>query len=382
LTLLDAFDSLPRTLFAHPLEEPPLTASAVRTGRILSGMRPTGRLHLGNYVGALENWVRLQDAGWTNYHMVADWHMLTTGYEDTSRLQQHTWDMVLDWLGAGLDPAKSVIFVQSAVKEHAELHLLLSMLVSKARLERIPTLKEQIRDLGMDEQTISYGHLGYSVLQAADILLYRATHVPVGEDQVPHVELTREIARRFNFVYCKDREPVLTEPEPQLTAFARLRGLDGNRMSKSLGNTILLADEPAALEEKVRQAYTDPKKARRDDPGRPEADLTELDADGKPLHAGCVVWEYHRKFNAAEAESIRVECVAGRLGCVADKKRLAAVMAEQLGPIRERRARWEKDPDGVRDVLNEGTRRARETARETMDKVRSAMGVKSLVEPA
>ena len=359
-----------------------MTASTVRTGRILSGMRPTGRLHLGNYVGALENWVRLQDAGWTNFHMVADWHMLTTGYEDTSRLQQHTWDMVLDWLGAGLDPARSVIFVQSAVKEHAELHLLLSMLVSKARLERIPTLKEQIRDLGMDEQTISYGHLGYSVLQAADILLYRATHVPVGEDQVPHVELTREIARRFNFVYCKDREPVLTEPEPQLTAFARLRGLDGNRMSKSLGNTILLADEPAALEEKVRQAYTDPKKARRDDPGRPEADLTELDADGKPLHAGCVVWEYHRKFNAAEAESIRVECVAGRLGCVADKKRLAAVMAEQLGPIRERRARWEKDPDGVRDVLNEGTRRARETARETMDKVRSAMGVKSIVEPA
>lgn len=344
------------------------------TGRILSGMRPTGRLHLGNYVGALENWVRLQDAGWTNYHMVADWHMLTTGYEDTSRLQQNTWDMVLDWLGAGLDPARSVIFVQSAVKEHAELHLLLSMLVSKARLERIPTLKEQIQDLGLDEQTISYGHLGYSVLQAGDILLYRATHVPVGQDQVPHVELTRELARRFNHIYCQDRAPVFTEPEAQLTSFARLRGLDGNRMSKSLGNTILLAEEPADAEKKVMQAYTDPKKMRKDDPGRPEAD----EKDG---HPGCVVWEYHRKFNPTESESIATLCRAGQLGCVADKKRLAAVMSEALGPIRERRAQWEKDPDAVRDVLRDGTRKARETARQTMDLVRSAMGVKSIVEP-
>jgi tryptophanyl-tRNA synthetase len=344
------------------------------TGRILSGMRPTGRLHLGNFVGALENWVRLQDAGWTNFHMVADWHMLTTGYEDTSRLQQHTWDMVLDWLGAGLDPARSVLFVQSAVKEHAELHLLLSMLVSKARLERIPTLKEQIRDLGMDEQTISYGHLGYSVLQAADILLYRATHVPVGEDQVPHVELTRELARRFNYVYCADRDPVLVEPEPQLTSFARLRGLDGNRMSKSLGNTILLAEEPGDIEKKVMQAYTDPKKLRKDDPGRPEAD----EKDG---HPGCVVWEYHRKFNADEAESIATRCRAGQLGCVADKKHLAQVMSEALAPIRDRRRKWEQDPDAVRDVLRDGTRRAREVARETMDQVRSAMGVKSIVEP-
>ena len=344
------------------------------TGRILSGMRPTGRLHLGNYVGALENWVRLQDAGWTNYHMVADWHMLTTGYEDTSRLQQHTYEMVLDWLGAGLDPTKSVIFVQSAVKEHAELHLLLSMLVSKARLERIPTLKEQIQDLGLDEQTISYGHLGYSVLQAGDILLYRATHVPVGQDQVPHVELTRELARRFNFVYCQDRAPVLTEPEAQLTSFPRLRGLDGRRMSKSLGNTILLAEERAEAEQKVMQAYTDPKKLRKDDPGRPEAD----ENDG---HPGCVVWEYHRKFNAGEAEGIATLCRAGQLGCVADKKRLAAVMNESLEPIRERRAMWEQDPDAVRDVLRDGTRKARETARQTMEMVRSAMGVKSIVEP-
>ncbi|MGH7730109.1 MAG: tryptophan--tRNA ligase, partial [Candidatus Eiseniibacteriota bacterium] len=281
----------------------------MKPGRILSGMRPTGRLHLGNYVGALENWVRLQNEGWTNYHMVADWHMLTTGHEDTSRLQADTHEMVVDWLTAGLDPGRSVLFVQSAVKEHAELHLLFSMLVSKARLERIPTLKEQIRDLHLDEQTISYGHLGYSVLQAADILLYRATHVPVGEDQVPHVELTREIARRFNHTYCRDREPVFPEPEAQLTSFARLRGNDGNRMSKSAGNALMLAATPEEIAAYVRNSYTDPKKIRANDPGRPEPDP----GDG---HGGCVVWEYHRKFNPGEAEEIARKCRAGTLACV------------------------------------------------------------------
>jgi len=336
-------------------------------------MRPTGRLHLGNYVGALENWVRLQDEGWTNYHMVADWHMLTTGYEDVSRLQSDVWEMVLDWLAAGLDPQRSVIFVQSAVKEHAELHLLFSMLVSKARLERIPTLKEQIRDLHLDEATISYGHLGYSVLQAADILLYKATHVPVGEDQVPHVELTREIARRFNYIYCRDREPVFPEPEPLLTAFARLRGLDGNRMSKSVGNTILLADSPEEIAARVRQAYTDPKKIRANDPGRPEADPS----DG---HPGCVVWEYHRKFNPAEAEDIAARCRAGQLACVPDKKHLAQVLADALAPIRERRARWAADPDAVRAVIAEGNRRAREVAMATMEQVRGAMGLSATAE--
>ncbi|HEY6866818.1 MAG TPA: tryptophan--tRNA ligase [Candidatus Eisenbacteria bacterium] len=340
----------------------------MKPGRILSGMRPTGRLHLGNYVGALENWVRLQNEGWQNFHMVADWHMLTTGYEDTSRLQSDTWDMVLDWLGAGLDPERSVIFVQSQVKEHAELHLLLSMLVSKARLERIPTLKEQIRDLHLDEQTISYGHLGYSVLQAADILLYKATHVPVGEDQVPHVELTRELARRFNFIYCRDREPVFPEPAPQLTEFARLRGLDGNRMSKSVGNTILLTDTPEDIAAKVRQAYTDPKKIRANDPGRPEADPT----DG---HGGCVVWEYHRKFNRDRAEEIGRLCRAGQLACVPDKQDLAARLAEALAPIRERRARYAADPDAVRDIVAEGNRRARAVAAATMDEVRRAMNL-------
>jgi tryptophanyl-tRNA synthetase len=343
-------------------------------GRILSGMRPTGRLHLGNFVGALENWVRLQDEGWQNFHMVADWHMLTTGYEETSRLQSDIHEMVVDWLAAGLDPERSVIFIQSEVKEHAELHLLFSMLVSKARLERIPTLKEQIRDLHLDEQTISYGHLGYSVLQAADILLYRATHVPVGEDQVPHVELTREIARRFNFLYCRDRTPVFPEPEAQLTSFPRLRGLDGSRMSKSVGNTILLADTAEEIAAKVRTAYTDPKKIRANDPGRPEADP----ADG---HGGCVVWEYHRKFNAGEAAEVARKCRAGELACVPDKQHLARVLAQALAPIRERRERYARDPDQVRDIIADGNRRARTVAQATMEEVRSAMGLKPAAAP-
>jgi tryptophanyl-tRNA synthetase len=347
----------------------------VRPGRILSGMRPTGRLHLGNFVGALENWVRLQNEGWSNYHMVADWHMLTTGHEDTSRLQSDTHEMVVDWLAAGLDPAKSVIFVQSAVKEHAELHLLFSMLVSKARLERIPTLKEQIRDLHLDEQTISYGHLGYSVLQAADILLYRATHVPVGEDQVPHVELTREIARRFNHLYCKDRDPVFPEPEALLTNFARLRGNDGNRMSKSAGNALMLAASPDEIAAYVKGAYTDPKKIRANDPGRPEADPS----DG---HPGCVVWEYHRKFTASQAEEIARQCRAGELACVPDKRHLTQSLVEALAPIRERRQRWAADPDAVRDVIADGNRRARDVAERTMDEVRAAMGLKSTAEVA
>ena len=341
-----------------------------RTGRILSGMRPTGRLHLGNFAGALENWIRLQNDGWESFCMVADWHMLTTGNEDTSRLQSDVFDMVVDWVAAGLDPARSVIFVQSDVKEHAELHLLFSMLVSKARLERIPTLKEQIRDLHLDEQTISYGHLGYSVLQAADILLYRPTHVPVGEDQVPHVELTREIARRFNFLYCKDRDPVFPEPDVQLTAFARLRGLDGNRMSKSVGNTILLTDTPEDIAARVRSAYTDPRKLRANDPGRPDADPS----DG---HPGCVVWEYHRKFNSEEALDIARRCRAGELACVPDKKHLAQVLTDVLAPVRERRAALLADSGRVSDILSDGARRARAVAAETMDAVRSAMGLKS-----
>ncbi len=327
-------------------------------GRILSGMRPTGKLHLGNWVGALHNWVELQES-YENFHMVADWHALTTSPEASARTVENTHDMVLDWVAAGIDPAKSPMFVQSHVKEHAELHLLFSMIVTKARLERNPTLKDQVKDLGMEESTISYGHLGYACLQAADILLYRANVVPVGEDQLPHIEITREIARRFNHLYAADA-PVFPEPEGRLTKFPRLRGLDGNRMSKSVGNTILLSDSPDEILARVKTAFTDPKKIRKNDPGDP---------------AGCAVFEYHRLFNPDEAPAIDRACRAGELGCVDDKKHLATLMAERLAPIRERRAKLAKDPDFVRDVLATGAKRARAEARATMERVRAAMGM-------
>ncbi|MGH7723898.1 MAG: tryptophan--tRNA ligase [Candidatus Eiseniibacteriota bacterium] len=352
-----AADGAPNVI---PFRLPTLRKGA--KGRILSGMRPTGKLHLGNYVGALQNWVALQDE-YENFHMVADWHALTTGTESVDEIQPNTYEMVLDWLAAGIDPAKSPIFVQSHVKEHAELHLLFSMLITKARLERNPTLKDQVRDLGLEESTISYGHLGYACLQAADILLYRANAVPVGEDQVPHVEITREIARRFNYLYCEGRAPVFPEPEARLTKFPRLRGLDGNRMSKSVGNTILLSDTPEEIFEKVRTAYTDPLKIRKTDPGHPE---------------GCVVFEYHRLWNPEGAPEIDRLCRAGQLGCVEDKKNLATILADRLAPIRERRAELAKRPDDVWDVIHDGDRRAREEARATMHEVREAM---KLVDP-
>lgn len=331
-------------------------------GRILSGMRPTGKLHLGNWVGALQNWVELQGE-YENFHMVADWHALTTGTEHTGQIQSNIYEMVLDWLAAGIDPGRSPMFVQSHVKEHAELHLLLSMLVTKARLERNPTLKDQVKDLGMEEATISYGHLGYACLQAADILLYRANIVPVGEDQVPHIEITREIARRFNHLFCPEDDPVFPEPEPRLTQFPRLRGLDAGRMSKSVGNTILISDTPEEIFARVRTAYTDPTKLRKNDPGHPE---------------GCVVWEYHRLMNPEGAPKIADLCRAGELGCVDDKKHLAQVMAERLAPIRDRRRALEKSPDYVWDVLRDGAGRARIEAQATMERVRSAM---HLVDP-
>jgi tryptophanyl-tRNA synthetase len=261
--------------------------------------------------------------------------------------------MVIDWLAAGIDPEKSPVFIQSRVKEHAELHLLFSMLVTTARLERNPTVKEQVRDLNLEE-TVSYGHLGYPVLQAADILLYKANLVPVGEDQVPHVELTREIARKFNTLYGE----VFPVPEAKLTRFARVPGLDGRRMSKSLGNTVLLSDSPEEIAAKIRTAYTDPKKIRATDPGNPD---------------GCVVFAYHRAFNADQAPRIDELCRAGQLGCVADKKDLAQVLADQLAPFRERRKEFEAHPKRVADALKHGEEKARAIAQRTMAEVREAM---------
>jgi len=321
--------------------------------RILSGMRPTGKLHLGNFLGALENWVQLQGE-YENFHMVADWHTLTTNYNDLVNLQQNTTDMVIDWLCAGLNPTESPIFIQSQIKEHAELHLIFSMLVTVTRLERNPTVKEQVRDLGL-ENTMSYGHLGYPILQAADILIYRAHAVPVGEDQLPHVEITREIARRFNFVYQAE---VFPEPEPKITKFGRLPGLDGNRMSKSIGNTINLADSPTDIQKKVMQAITDPQKIRLKDPGRPEV---------------CTIFTYHTKFNQAECEQINQDCQAGSLGCVACKKNLAQKLAKYLEHFRDKRAYYEAHLDEVKDILNDGNKRARAEAQQTMQLVRQKM---------
>jgi len=324
----------------------------VSKDRILSGMRPTGKVHLGNYVGALENWVEMQKE-YENFHLIADWHVLTTDAQHTQTIRQDIHDMVIDWLVAGLDPEKSAIFVQSHIKEHAELFLLFSMLVSVSRLERNPTLKEQLRELNLEE-AVSFGHLGYPVLQAADILLYKPRYVPVGEDQLPHIELSREIARRFNSYYG-DVFPV---PEGKLTKFARLPGTDGVRMSKSLGNTILLSEPRESLAKKVYSMITDEKKIRRGDPGRPEI---------------CTVFAYHQKFNPEECPEIERRCRSGELGCVEDKKNLTEKLDCFLAPFREKRAEIEAHPERVRDCLADGEKRARAVARQTMEEVREAM---------
>jgi len=321
--------------------------------RILSGMRPTGKLHLGNYVGALENWVKLQGE-YENFHLVADWHLLTTSL-DTSQIAANTIDMVIDWLCAGIDPEKSPIFVQSKIKDHAELFLIFSMLVTVPRLERNPTVKEQAKALGLDNN-MAFGHLGYPVLQAADILIYKAHLVPVGEDQLPHIELTREIARRFNNTYGN----VFIVPSGRVTEFSRLPGLDGKKMSKSLGNTILLSDSPEAIAQKVMRAITDPQKIRRGDPGRPEV---------------CNVFVYHSKFNPDEVPEIEANCKSGALGCVDCKKNLAAKLANYLEPFREKRSYYEQHINDVKDIIDHGNAVAQKVATETMNEVHTVMKI-------
>ncbi|MEA2077492.1 MAG: tryptophan--tRNA ligase [Candidatus Marinimicrobia bacterium] len=317
--------------------------------RILSGMRPTGKLHIGHYVGALENWVALQGE-YENYHLVADYHVLTTNL-DTSNMLENTIDMVKDWIAAGIDSVKSPIFRQSQIKEHAELNLLFSMLITKERLERNPSLKDQIRDLGL--QTTIYGHLGYPVLQAADILLYRATIVPVGEDQASHIEITREIARKFNNTYGE----VFPEPKTKLTRFSRLPGLDGKaKMSKSLGNTVFLSDGPEEIWQAVRKAVTDTQKVRRNDPGRPDV---------------CTIFTYHKVFNNSETAEIRKGCESGALGCVDCKKNCATKIADYFASHREKRTTLSDDM--IMDILLDGEARARAFAQETMAMVREAM---------
>jgi len=319
--------------------------------RILSGMRPTGKLHIGHYVGALENWVHLQDT-YESYHLIADYHVLTTDL-NTNSIYDDTIDMLIDWLSAGLDPLKSLIFRQSQIKEHTELNLIFSMLVTVSRLERNPTVKEQARALHIEQ--IIYGHLGYPVLQAADILLYKGDAVPVGEDQVPHIEITREIGRKFNNQYGV----VFPEPEPLLTKFSRLPGLDGSaKMSKSLGNTILLSDSPETVKLKLRKAVTDPQKIRRNDPGRPEI---------------CLIFAYHKKFNPEQVPEIETNCRSGALGCVDCKMKCSEKLSFFLAPIIEKRNYYEKNINEVLDILADGEKRGKKVAEETMSSVHEKM---------
>jgi tryptophanyl-tRNA synthetase len=324
----------------------------------VSGMRPTGRLHLGHLVGALGKWVTLQDQ-YDCFYFVADWHALTSDFADTSQLTSHTYDNVADWMAAGLDPEKSTFFIQSLVPEHAELYLLLSMVVPVPWLERVPTYKEQQENL-TDKDLSSIGFLGYPLLQTADVAMYDARFVPVGGDQVAHLELAREVVRRFNKVFGQSGD-VLVEPEPMLTDFKRLPGLDGDKkMSKSLGNTIHLSDSPEDVLKKVRQMYTDPKRVRADIPGTVE---------GNP------VFVYHDAFNpdTVEVEDLKARYRAGKVGDVEVKTKLAAALNRHLDPIRERRAAVLAKPGHLREILVEGSKRARVVAQETMTRVRDAM---------
>jgi tryptophanyl-tRNA synthetase len=324
--------------------------------RILSGMRPTGRLHLGNLHGALENWVQLQDR-YECYFFVADWHALTTDYASPEAIRDNTWDMILDWLSAGLDPQLSTLFIQSDIKEHAELYLLLGMITPLAWLERNPTYKEQQQQLDQKDLA-TYGFLGYPVLQAADIIIYRANGVPVGKDQLPHIELTREIARRFNFMYKSEIFPV---PDGLLTESPVLPGLDGRKMSKSYGNCIFITEPEKEITEKISKMMTDPQRIRRHDPGDPEI---------SPVFA------YHKLYSSPEEIAEVAEgCRTAGIGCVDCKKILIRNVISRLAPIREKRLELEKRIGEVKEIIAEGDNKARREAGITMDLVRRAIGI-------
>jgi tryptophanyl-tRNA synthetase len=322
--------------------------------RVLSGIQPSGKLHLGNLVGALSNWVKLQDKYDCRY-FIADIHALTTGYSDTRKLKDNVMDVAIDMLSAGLDPEKSTLFIQSDVPEHSELHLLFSMITPLPWLERIPTYKSQIDEL-KEKDLGTYGFLGYPVLQAADILIYKADLVPVGQDQLPHLEFTREIARRFNHLY-KEIFPI---PGDLLTETAVLPGLDGRKMSKSYGNTIAVSDPPEIVAKKVSEAVTDPARIKREDKGHPDI---------------CVIYAYHKLFNKDDVKRIRVECSSAKIGCVECKKLAAKKLNEFLSPIFEKRKSLEKRKDHVMEIFMEGNKKAQLTARETLSEAKQAMGI-------
>ncbi|RJQ21422.1 MAG: tryptophan--tRNA ligase [Nitrospiraceae bacterium] len=326
--------------------------------RVLSGIQPSGKLHIGNLVGALQNWVRLQDQ-YECYYFIADWHALTSQYADTTQLKEYIKDVVVNCLSAGLDPEKVTIFQQSHVLEHAELHVLLSMITPLGWLERVPTYKEKLEQVS-DKDMHTYGFLGYPVLQSADILIYRANHVPVGVDQVPHLEITREICRRFNNFYGD----VLIEPEALLTAFPKVPGTDGRKMSKTYGNCIYLSDTPKEVEQKVRTMMTDPARVKRTDKGDPELSP---------------VYQLHKIFSSKEEQAQVAEgCRTAGIGCIDCKKILIKNLLTVLEPIWEKRKSFLEKPDYLEDILLTGSQKAKQVAAETMKLVRKAMNLDGL----
>lgn len=316
-------------------------------------MRPTGRLHLGHLVGALSNWVNLQKE-YNCFFMIADWHALMSEYLTPEEIKKNTFDNLIDWLACGISPEKATVFIQSEVKEHLELSMVLSILTPLAWVERCPTYKEQIKELKEKELT-TYGFLGYPVLQAADILLYKASFVPVGQDQLPHLELTRELVRRFHALYKKE---VFIEPQALLTQFPKLLGIDGRKMSKSYDNFIALSDPPEVIFQKTQAMFTDPQRIRREIPGRPWL---------------CNVHSYYKIFKPELAESVEKECVNAQIGCKDDKRRLGEVIVEVLKPIQEKRNKFKRDKKLVKEILAEGNKKARKVASETLKEVKSAL---------
>jgi tryptophanyl-tRNA synthetase len=323
--------------------------------RVLSGMQSSGKLHLGNLVGALSNWVKLQDT-YDCYYFVADWHSLTTGYADPSSIKESTQDLLINFLSAGLDPEKCTIFIQSRLLEHAELHLLLSMITPVGWLERVPTYKEKQQEL-KERDLSTYGFLGYPLLQTADIIIYRAKYVPVGIDQVPHLEISREIARRFNYLY----KEVFPEPDALLTEFPKVVGTDGRKMSKSYDNAIYLSDDPKTVEQKIRTMVTDPARVKKTDPGDPELSP---------------VYQLHKVFSSKqELEQVAAGCRTAGIGCIDCKKILIKNVFTIMDPIWEKRNELQKKPDILKDIVHKGNQKAKSVAEETMFLVREAMGL-------
>ncbi|AMM41809.1 tryptophanyl-tRNA synthase [Candidatus Desulfofervidus auxilii] len=323
--------------------------------RVLSGMRPTGKLHLGNLHGALTNWKRLQEE-YECFFFVADWHALTSEYQETNFIKEFIWEMLIDWLSVGLDPNKSTLFIQSKLPEHAELHLIFSMITPIPWLERNPTYKEQIKEL-VEKDLNTYGFLGYPVLQAADILIYKANFVPVGVDQLPHVEITREIARRFNYLY-KEVFPI---PEPILTEMPKILGIDGRKMSKSYHNAIYLSDPPKVIREKTLQMFTDKTRLRKTDPGHPDI---------------CNVFSFHKLYTSPEKVSqIEEDCKKARIGCVECKKLLAENLINGLAPLQEKRQYYQGHLEELKNIIDAGIKKARSVATTTLGEAKEAIGI-------